>query len=198
MLDGPVVSPQSQSQTQLCPAPIPPGQSELFPCDDAAMVAQFPYLANYPPLQPTRVMTMQPPANREEMVYPTSIPTEGPNAPDLGIRDQSHMMRPPTGAPNVVPGPYDAEVDSPPFARHGGYVGYPPRYESMSAYEIKADPDDLDMHGGSNALDVFPQRTLPARRGPFKDFDQRERTARTRKIGSCIRCRMQRIRVSAP
>jgi hypothetical protein len=37
---------------------------------------------------------------------------------------------------------------------------------------------------------------LPARRGPFKDSGQRELTARTRKIGSCIRCRMQRIRVS--
>ncbi|KAK0746284.1 hypothetical protein B0T18DRAFT_148135 [Schizothecium vesticola] len=193
-LDGPVVSLQPQSQTPLCPAPMPPGQSELFPCDDAAMVAQYPYLANYPPLQPTRVMTMQPPASREEMVYPTSIPAEGQNTTDLGIRGQSHMMRPPTGAPNVVPGPYAAEVDSPPFARHGGYAGYPPRYESMSGYEIKADPDDLDMHGGSGALDLFPQRTLPARRGPFKDFDQRERTARTRKIGSCIRCRMQRIR----
>jgi hypothetical protein len=36
----------------------------------------------------------------------------------------------------------------------------------------------------------------PARRGPFKSNDDREKTAQTRKIGSCVRCRMQRIRVS--
>lgn len=34
------------------------------------------------------------------------------------------------------------------------------------------------------------------KRGPFKDPSLREQTAQTRKIGSCIRCRMQRIRVS--
>jgi hypothetical protein len=34
------------------------------------------------------------------------------------------------------------------------------------------------------------------KRGPFKDPNLREQTAQTRKIGSCIRCRMQRIRVS--
>ncbi|RSL66788.1 hypothetical protein CEP54_003581 [Fusarium duplospermum] len=32
------------------------------------------------------------------------------------------------------------------------------------------------------------------KRGPFKDPSLREQTAQTRKIGSCIRCRMQRIR----
>lgn len=34
------------------------------------------------------------------------------------------------------------------------------------------------------------------KRGPFKDLALREQTAQTRKIGSCVRCRMQRIRVS--
>ncbi|KAG4265672.1 hypothetical protein FPRO06_00952 [Fusarium proliferatum] len=32
------------------------------------------------------------------------------------------------------------------------------------------------------------------KRGPFKDPNLREQTAQTRKMGSCIRCRMQRIR----
>jgi hypothetical protein len=36
------------------------------------------------------------------------------------------------------------------------------------------------------------------KRGPFKDPSLREQTAQTRKMGSCIRCRMQRIRVSGP
>lgn len=35
------------------------------------------------------------------------------------------------------------------------------------------------------------------KRGPFKDPLLRKQTAQTRKRGSCIRCRMQRIRVSS-
>ena len=36
------------------------------------------------------------------------------------------------------------------------------------------------------------------KRGPFQDVNLRRQTAATRKIGSCIRCRMQRIRVIIP
>jgi hypothetical protein len=185
---------QPQSQTPLCATPIAPVQPELFPCDDAALMAQ--YLAeSYPALQPTRVMTMQPPANREEMVYPSTSPVEGPNVAALGIQGQPHLMGP-TEPSNPVSDPYSAEVQSPPFGRHASFVGLSPRYSHMAGYDIKDDPEDLDLHGRSGALDLYPHpRTLPARRGPFKDFDQRERTARTRKMGSCIRCRMQRIRV---
>ncbi|CAK7208170.1 hypothetical protein SBRCBS47491_000001 [Sporothrix bragantina] len=39
-------------------------------------------------------------------------------------------------------------------------------------------------------------RPPAARRGPFKDQNDRQKTAQTRKDGSCIRCRMQRIRIS--
>lgn len=39
------------------------------------------------------------------------------------------------------------------------------------------------------------QKPTPTRRGPFKDKEKRRETAATRKMGSCIRCRMQRIRV---
>lgn len=35
-------------------------------------------------------------------------------------------------------------------------------------------------------------------RGPFLDIELRQQTAETRRIGSCIRCKMQRIRVSDP
>lgn len=43
--------------------------------------------------------------------------------------------------------------------------------------------------------DPFTQQR-GGKRGPFRDPGLREQTAQTRKIGSCIRCRMQRIRVS--
>lgn len=35
------------------------------------------------------------------------------------------------------------------------------------------------------------------KRGPFRDQTLREQTAQTRRMGSCLRCRMQRIRVSS-
>lgn len=48
------------------------------------------------------------------------------------------------------------------------------------------------------AFDVLVPNQRGGKRGPFKDLTLREQTAQTRKIGSCIRCRMQRIRVSIP
>lgn len=36
------------------------------------------------------------------------------------------------------------------------------------------------------------------RRGPFQDLEQRNQTTLTRRMGACIRCSMQRIRVSPP
>ncbi|KAK7397609.1 hypothetical protein QQX98_013020 [Neonectria punicea] len=43
-------------------------------------------------------------------------------------------------------------------------------------------------------FDVILPNQRGGKRGPFKDLNLREQTAQTRKIGSCIRCRMQRIR----
>lgn len=44
-------------------------------------------------------------------------------------------------------------------------------------------------------FDILQPNQRGGRRGPFKDPSLREQTAQTRRIGSCIRCRMQRIRV---
>lgn len=52
------------------------------------------------------------------------------------------------------------------------------------------------MHEGEVSAMAPNQKPTPTRRGPFKDQRTREETAATRKMGSCIRCRMQRIRVS--
>lgn len=46
-------------------------------------------------------------------------------------------------------------------------------------------------------FDILLPNQRGGKRGPFRDPNLREQTAQTRKIGSCIRCRMQRIRVSA-
>lgn len=48
-----------------------------------------------------------------------------------------------------------------------------------------------------NGLEVVMANHKPpgTKRGPFKNQEKRQQTAYVRKIGSCIRCRMQRIRV---
>ncbi|KAM0440132.1 hypothetical protein ACHAQK_005929 [Fusarium lateritium] len=49
----------------------------------------------------------------------------------------------------------------------------------------------MDQHPN---FDILLPNQRGGKRGPFKDHNLREQTAQTRKIGSCIRCRMQRIR----
>lgn len=50
---------------------------------------------------------------------------------------------------------------------------------------------------GYLASDLDPAfNSRGGKRGPFKDHKLREETALTRKFGSCVRCRLQRVRVS--
>ncbi|KAH7170959.1 hypothetical protein EDB81DRAFT_876970 [Dactylonectria macrodidyma] len=53
---------------------------------------------------------------------------------------------------------------------------------------------DVCLLDQSAHFDILLPNQRGGKRGPFKDLHLREQTARTRKIGSCIRCRMQRIR----
>jgi hypothetical protein len=48
----------------------------------------------------------------------------------------------------------------------------------------------------SNGQELSSQK--PQRRGPFMDQQLREETSSTRKLKACVRCRMQKIRVSIP
>ncbi|TID05235.1 hypothetical protein CH35J_002361 [Colletotrichum higginsianum] len=75
-------------------------------------------------------------------------------------------------------------------ARTAGFA-MPPAY-AMSCVKT----EEVDMSAHCNSLDVvFPHQRPPAsKRGPFKDQKAREETAATRKNGSCIRCKMQRVR----
>lgn len=53
----------------------------------------------------------------------------------------------------------------------------------------------LVLQGDEGSGMIQSQKPTPTKRGPFKDKEKRDQTAATRKMGSCIRCRMQRIRV---
>ncbi|KAK0618456.1 hypothetical protein B0T17DRAFT_509996 [Bombardia bombarda] len=208
---------QAQASWGLTPmtsAPMSSAQPALFPCDDPTVVAQ--YLSNYPPLQPSPVMCVQPATSREVMVYPdTSITNKYDNDADNAhddsvhaIQGQPQLMTSPVG-PSPMPVTYTAELETLSFNPSVDFPGQPQHYGHHQGFEVEGDPDprysqqvqtfevkgEPDMQGRAVVLDLFPhQRTMPARRGPFKDNSQRERTAQTRKIGSCIRCRMQRVR----
>lgn len=57
--------------------------------------------------------------------------------------------------------------------------------------------DASTQQNSSNFGILLPDQRGGGKRGPFKDAKLREQTAQTRRTGSCIRCRMQRIRVSS-
>jgi hypothetical protein len=85
-------------------------------------------------------------------------------------------------------------------------LGYPkkspsytfPVYPGLPSTLEPAHPAVVATAPPAGRVDVVPykHKPLPTRRGPFKDTAAREKTAQTRKMGSCIRCKMQRIRVS--
>lgn len=70
-----------------------------------------------------------------------------------------------------------------------GFASADVAYEQSLGYVLPSQPDQSDL------VTPIQQKPAPTKRGPFKDPQKRIRTAQTRKMGSCIRCRMQRIRV---
>ena len=176
----------------------------LFACDDPSMVA---YLQNYTPLQPTRILGMQPSTSGEEMLYPETLShrtypsnSEAPHSSGLGI--QGTLLTEPLGTNRVMAAALPSDMTSPSLTSQPSYGGMSERYDALRGYGeagplMVAGSDVLGMPGTSNIGGVYNphQRTPSARRGPFKDHEKREKTAHTRRIGSCIRCRMQRIRV---
>ncbi|KAK5663658.1 hypothetical protein OQA88_4089 [Cercophora sp. LCS_1] len=164
-IDGPVMSMQPHGQEPLDPTSMAVGQAGMFPCEDSSLVAQ--YLASYPPLQPTRAMSTQPAANREEMVYPvTSQAPKYDNSPqdprmvaELGIQTQPHLMAP--VGPQPISGPFPVETGSPSINRDGPFARQPQRYHPMTGFEVKDDPDGLDLQGRATTA-ISPQKAREA------------------------------------
>lgn len=68
----------------------------------------------------------------------------------------------------------------------------------MTGYDECKPEAEGDVHGRPDVGGDYPQPRPTAKRGKFVNLAEREATAYTRRIGSCIRCRIQRIRVSIP
>lgn len=174
-----------------------------------------PLQEKYPTMQPYGPMD-HPPAVQEGMQYHRS------NAHHFGPKSEGNMtflktersdqnFRA-TDFPTAFNHSVDGNYSHPALTNPGMSTfssqpmeGYqPPQFISSNGYtspEEAAKSESFDCfplvtQGGSLAL-MRPNQKPPAtKRGPFKDLQKREKTAQVRKIGSCIRCRMQRIRVS--
>lgn len=147
-----------------------------FPYDDSPNAH---FLPEYPSLQPTRT---QPSTRNEEMMYQMQSPDQKPPIHRDVCRTDSHVMD--GHELSYQRAPYMSPRNE--ATQYSSNTGYPPL-----GVETR-----LTNH--STHLDVVSnqQRPPPSRRGPFKSKAERDKTAETRKLGSCIRCRMQRIRVS--
>jgi hypothetical protein len=135
---------------------------------------------------------MQPPTTREEMVYPVPSRVAGDGldgGPGYTGTGSHYLTRSPVKS-ETIPSVYGGGAVT---AQYGGQDGFGDisRLQDPYGFDLKRDSDRPD----GSSFDIYPaHRSVPARRGAFKDQELRAKTARTRKMGSCIRCKMQRIR----
>jgi hypothetical protein len=177
----------------------------LVAYDDSPLAVQF--SSSYSALQSTHVLGVQPSSNGQEMVYPddflqnqylarASPPT---NVVGLNIKGDPETSRPLTHGHNsaMMPAP-PVKVESPVIHRQASAVDMVPQYDppyGCGASNAPMDSDQQAMDMPRAGTDGPYPHARTTKRGPFRDHDERLATAYTRRIGSCIRCRMQRIRV---
>ncbi|KAI2602016.1 hypothetical protein GGR54DRAFT_654819 [Hypoxylon sp. NC1633] len=165
-----------QSSPGSVPGVVSPDHANIF--SPGAPSTAPPLMPNYPTLQPTRPMAVQPTTGGEGMIYPGR---------SSGHQYYSHSDIPQHGLPsNMSNHAMGTHSYSPSSPRHNSEAE-PALPRELDRTRIVNKPRELDIAQPS-------QRPPPARRGPFKSDDVRKQTAETRRIGSCIRCRMQRIR----
>lgn len=186
-----------------------PNVPNHFPVTEPVMST---YVPHYQPLQDSSNHAMTPQnSGHDTIVYPTDVPAavyypetsgvpigDAISFPNLNASDR-HLsagegLSDPYGD-NLMDMAVSSALHQPSSipARTAGFA-MPPAY-TMSCVKT----EEVDMSAHCNSLDVvFPHQRPPAsKRGPFKDQKAREETAATRKNGSCIRCKMQRVRVSS-
>lgn len=102
---------------------------------------------------------------------------------------------PPFSASLLTPSPLFIQDENPvTAARPHHYSVVPPRGIRNGGFPDSR--NDVSRHEQQPNFDILQPNQRGGKRGPFTDPTLREQTAQTRKMGSCIRCRMQRIRVS--
>lgn len=177
------------------------------------------HLQGYPPLQPTNHLNSQPSTSSDTMVYaaqdtnhrflkseasPTFVKSEGTD-PGFAVSGFHSNTAPHHTAAETSYTHSGLARPEGSFVRQSvvGYQTQPPQYSFLHGYNptdgLNAEQVDrfqLAQQGGGLEV-VMPNQKPPiTKRGPFRNQEKRKQTAHVRKIGSCIRCRMQRIRVS--
>lgn len=178
----PIYCDDKQSVPQGVPGAIQsPMQPGVFEFDSNGRIPNS--IPGYPVMQPNRPMAVQPMNRSENMVYPDfSSSQDYAGQIQQSTPLNSHMISPQSYGPPPplgIPG-------APTFSS----AVYPNNYQQAA--------EGAEGSNQARGLDIVltSQKPAQAKRGPFRTNDEREATAETRKIGSCIRCRMQRIRVS--
>lgn len=174
-------SPPSASQAWT----LPPSQPSVFPYDEANPAS---LMSSYPILQPTQPTIVQPSTRREGMVYPVTESLDSYPVP-------SPVVRRPSQEESIVPDREGAQYSATSrFERHESDAS---QYPSSVGLSSPVDEKTF-LRPDSHSVNIVTsyQKAPVSKRGPFKNNEVREKTAETRRIGSCIRCRMQRIRVS--
>lgn len=177
--------------------------------DDGIEATRF--LPDYPSLQTEPRPVVSQPENGEQLAYSNPPIPEYYNEPQMarGLPLSQDTARPTAlmqgqimSAPGPSPGLFSGTVSlhRPSSGADSGVSRYSvaPAYGGRGQVVVGDGSDHALMYHDSNygAMLPSPMNRPAARRGPFKNNDDREKTAQTRKIGSCVRCRMQRIRVS--
>ena len=172
--------PVSQGIPGAMSSPMQPG---VFEFDSTGRIPTS--IPGYPVMQPSRPMTVQPMHRSESMVYP-DFPTSQDYAGQL--QQPIPLNHHPVGSQSYGPPP------PPPLGIPGAPAFSGAVYQS-SYPQVAESAEGINQAHGLDLV-LASQKPAQAKRGPFRTNDEREATAETRKIGSCIRCRMQRIRVS--
>lgn len=131
------------------------------------------------------------------------IKLEPPRISDQPIVGSEHLMNCDASPATYTPNTLDPS-SAPTFLRHDeGLPVVSPQYGVLSSATMVSAPfpdtrHHVARHEQQSNFDILLPNQRGGKRGPFKDPSLREQTAQTRKMGSCIRCRMQRIRVRTP
>lgn len=181
----PLFGDEKQPMSQLSGAVPSAAPSNSFDYSSNAGVP--PSIPAYPTMQPNQPTAVQPTTRGEDMVYPGHF-HDYTNQPQQPSPMNNHLMSPQSygQAPLGMPG--GPAFSSATYSQ--GDVTYQVGFAQAG--------DRVDSISQQRGLDIVlaSQKPTQAKRGPFKSNNERQATAETRKIGSCIRCRMQRIRVS--
>ena len=170
---------------------LPLGQQSAFsPSDQASLTSPpltgYPLLPNQPPL--VTPMTYGDNPNHHHGLPLSDYYVPQPFKQDPGLLNPSVISDYALQQdPSSLPYGTDLSFNVPPL----------PTSEDMAHYSLVPNWNEASLVDHQDNFGNFLSNQRGGKRGPFKDPNLREQTALTRKIGSCIRCRMQRIRVSA-